>query len=109
MPTITTNTGTFISQTTANTMVGNWVSNQAANSQIVNSSNPKSLAFGASKVFDILRQTDCIGIRIYNGMNNGNKNLIIIGIDSNEDDMTSGLILDFAEPCPSVCPTNALH
>ncbi len=60
--------------------------------------------FGAEKIKDLLDQTNCVGIRIYYGIDeNGKKNLILVGAKANEDDMTSGLILDRSISCPAFC------
>jgi len=60
--------------------------------------------FGADKIKDLLDQVDCVGIRIYYGIDeNGKKNLILVGAKANEDDMVDGLILEKAYPCPPRC------
>ena len=60
--------------------------------------------FGADKIKDILDQTDCVGIRIYYGIDEyGKKNLILVGAKANEDDMTTGLILERSQLCPPKC------
>lgn len=43
---------------------------------------------GKDLINEILAQSDCMGIRIYYGINsNGEKQLVVVGADSNEDDM----------------------
>ncbi|HMG16081.1 MAG TPA: hypothetical protein VK590_11575 [Saprospiraceae bacterium] len=109
MPTpITANTGTFISVSEARTMSTSWINAQLSTPS---TANPKAFGFGKDKIQDILDQSGCVGIRIYNGIDeNGNKNVIVIATDSNGDDMTSGLVLDLSAPCPNMCaPNNALN
>jgi len=51
-----------------------------------------------------LEQTDCVGIRIYNGIDgNGKPVLIMVGAKANEDDLVDGIIVDKAVPCPNNC------
>ncbi len=67
--------------------------------------------FGTEKIKDILDQEDCVGIRIYYGIDDdGKKNLILVGAKANEDDLVDGLILDRSVYCPAVCGgTNDLN
>lgn len=63
--------------------------------------------FGTDKIKAILDQSDCVGIRIYYGIDeNGKKNLILVGAKANEDDMVDGLILERAFTCPPKCATS---
>jgi len=49
----------------------------------------------------ILNQSGCQGISFYHGIDsNGNQNLVLIGTDSNEADMNSGIIADRGYPRP---------
>lgn len=105
---ITANTGTFISLTTAQTMSTAWINAQSSAPSVA---NPKAFGLGMNKIQDLLDQSGCIGIRIYNGIDgDGNKNVILVAIDQYGDDMTTGLILDMTLPCPTACaPNNALN
>ncbi|PWL27337.1 MAG: hypothetical protein DCO96_11370 [Fluviicola sp. XM-24bin1] len=59
--------------------------------------------FGKDILQEILNQTGCIGIRMYYGIDEeGNKELVLVGADANEDDMTA-LVADLSMPCPGVC------
>lgn len=66
---------------------------------------------GRDLLSSILNQSGCMGIRVYYGVDsNGAKQLIFVGADSNEDDMTSGIIADFCSPCPNRCSSaNSLN
>ena len=60
--------------------------------------------FGKDHINDILNQSGCMGIRVYNGIDDeGEKVLIMVGADANEDDMTNGVIVEKAVKCPSIC------
>jgi hypothetical protein len=67
--------------------------------------------FGKDKINDILNQTGCMGIRIYHGLDaNGEKVLVLVGADANEDDMEHGVIVEKSTPCPPRCSKkNALN
>lgn len=61
--------------------------------------------FGRKVLQQLLDQPGCMGIRIYHGRDlNGNKNLVLIGADTNENDMTSGVVADNSVICPPYCP-----
>lgn len=62
--------------------------------------------FAGSNHFDkILQQEDCVGLRIYNGYDKDtdSTNLVIVGVNSNNEDMTKEYILDKTIPCPPYC------
>lgn len=64
----------------------------------------KAHFFGRNTIQDILDQSDCEGIRIYYGIDgDGAKQLILVGAKANEDDITSGLVIDCSKPCPPHC------
>ncbi len=67
--------------------------------------------FGKSAIQSLLNQDDCVGLRIYYGLDNDKvQKLVIVGVLANEDDMTNGSILEFGSPCPPYCGTvNALN
>jgi len=60
--------------------------------------------FGKTRINAITAQDDCVGIRIYYGQTTtGQKQLVIVGVDSNGDDLYEGLLADKSQPCPSAC------
>ena len=66
---------------------------------------------GSENVKLILAQQNCIGIRIYNGYDVAKEkiSLVLIGVDSNEQDiLDGGLIYDEMVTCPPICPVNGL-
>jgi hypothetical protein len=66
---------------------------------------------GKNQLMKILNQKGCVGIRFYYGIgDDGKKNLIAVGAGSDENDMTSGVILERFLPCPPRCSSrNALN
>ncbi len=70
-----------------------------------------ALAVGKNLVNSILGQTGCMGIRMYFALDeHGNKQLVLVGVDANGDDMTVGVIVDRLFPCPNGCSQkNALN
>jgi hypothetical protein len=60
--------------------------------------------FGKEMLKDLLNQPGCVGIRAYYGQeDNGVKNLILVGVTADENDMTAGLIGDRSFLCPVRC------
>jgi hypothetical protein len=59
--------------------------------------------FGKDILEEILAQSGCEGIRMYYGIDeNGNKELVLVGADSKENDMTE-FVVDLSNPCPPTC------
>jgi hypothetical protein len=72
----------------------------------------KANAYGKRDMQTLLSQQNCVGFRIYNGLDEkGDQQLVIVGVDSNGDDLYEGVLLDTAQPCPTICssenPLNA--
>lgn len=60
--------------------------------------------FGQDAVQNIIDQTGCVGIRIYYGLdNNGAQQLILVGVDTNGNDLYNGLLAERAIKCPQSC------
>ncbi len=64
----------------------------------------KGFFVGADKLALIL-ESGCMGIRIYNGYDEESlkTNLVLVGVDKYEKDMTDKVILERLVPCPSIC------
>lgn len=69
----------------------------------------KSFFAGINKINRIFGQDDCIGIRFYNGVDSvtGKNNLVLVGVNQNGEDITSGVILEDLVTCPNYCPKNS--
>lgn len=64
----------------------------------------KAHFFGKNKLLQILNQPECVGIRAYYGNETlGTKQLVLVGVDSDEKDLFNGVILDMSVPCPNYC------
>lgn len=57
----------------------------------------------ASLIQDILNQTGCAGLRMYNAINETSATLVIVGVDGNGNDMSTGKIVEELLPCPKSC------
>lgn len=67
----------------------------------------KAHFFGKDILNDILNQSGCTGIRMYYGIDDaGAKQLVLVGVDANENDMTE-LVADLSFICPNVCDSNS--
>ncbi len=59
--------------------------------------------FGRNILQEILEQENCVGIRIYYGINEaGERELILVGADADENDILD-LVADVSTPCPHAC------
>lgn len=64
----------------------------------------KANAYGKRDMQVLLAQQDCVGFRIYNGIDEkGDQQLVIVGVDENGNDLYEGVLLDKTQPCPTVC------
>jgi hypothetical protein len=63
---------------------------------------------GKDIINDILEQVGCMGIRIYYGLDNGTKKLLLVGTDAAENDMLGEghLVANHTTPCPPGCSKN---
>ena len=82
-----------------------------ANHRTANPNDVKAHFFGRDIMESILAQSGCVGIRFYHALNDsGEQTLIMVGADSNGDDLVDGVIGEFSKPCPSYCSsTNSLN
>jgi hypothetical protein len=69
----------------------------------LNPNDRKGHFFGKDILQEILDQQGCMGIRMYYGLDgDGQKELVIVGAEASEDDMTN-LVADLSAPCPNAC------
>lgn len=60
--------------------------------------------FGSSAITSILAQAGCVGIRMYYAITDqGVKQLVLVGVDANGNDLYNGLLADRSYNCPPVC------
>jgi hypothetical protein len=70
----------------------------------INSGDTIALALGKNLINAILNQSGCLGIRMYYALNSkGEDQLVLVGVDSNGDDLTAGVLVDGVLKCPNHC------
>ncbi|MDO9184628.1 MAG: hypothetical protein Q7W13_01355 [Bacteroidia bacterium] len=63
--------------------------------------------YGKDAIQAIINQTGCVGIRIYYAIdNNGAKQLIIVGANTSENDLYTGILAERGIACPPRCGAN---
>jgi hypothetical protein len=71
--------------------------------------NPQAIKghfFGKTAIQAILNQADCVGMRLYYAIDDkGQKQIIVVGVDANENDLYNGLLAERSRPCPPYCGT----
>lgn len=69
--------------------------------------NATKAVYYTSNVFnDIMSQTGCVGIRIYNAVDaSGNMTNVLVGVDVNGNDLYQGKVYDKGGLCPPLCST----
>lgn len=64
----------------------------------------KAGAFHADQVRELLAQKGCVALRIYYGRQADKKpTLVLVGVDSNDQEISGGVLLEFIFPCPPFC------
>jgi hypothetical protein len=67
--------------------------------------NIKGAYFGRNIFDKILSQPGCVGLRYYYAKkDDGSHTIILVGVDSNGNDLAQGILGDDAKPCPPWCP-----
>jgi hypothetical protein len=75
-----------------------------ANYRNANPNEVKAHYFGGDAIQSVLAQTNCVGLRIYYALTDtGAKQLVIVGVDANQNDLVNGIILDRSILCPPDC------
>jgi len=60
--------------------------------------------FGKTAIEDILKQTNCVGLRYYYGVDAAGKQvLVLVGVDVNNKDLVNGKLAEISVPCPNLC------
>lgn len=67
--------------------------------------------FGKGAIKEILDQANCVGIRIYYALDDaGTKQLIVVGVMADTNDISAGLLAERSIQCPPTCGVaNALN
>lgn len=62
---------------------------------------------GKNLIASIAQQSTVVGIRFYHGIDeNGDRTLVMVGVNSSGNDVTSGIIGDRSLQCPTNCDSN---
>lgn len=70
----------------------------------------KAHLFGRDILQQILGQENCVGIRMYYGLDDaGGKQLVLVGVDAAGQDLEAGIIADRSKICPPDCAVGALN
>jgi hypothetical protein len=78
-----------------------------ANYRTANANEIKAHFFGQNAIQSILDQDGCVGIRIYYALDDeGVKQLIIVGADTDQNDLYNGVLAERSWPCPPFCTTH---
>lgn len=67
----------------------------------------KSVRIEASDYQVLLNQAGVVAVRTYFAIDNGILTTVVVGVDSTGEDITQGVILGDALPCPFICPINS--
>lgn len=79
-------------------------SDWTANYRAANPGAVRAHFYGNSILQDILDQENCVGIRFYYAIDDENApQLVLVGVDTDGNDMTDGIVADRGLPCPSNC------
>lgn len=62
--------------------------------------------FGKDAITAILNQAECVGLKYYFAINNGNLTLVLCGAKADQNDLYLGQISEYANPCPPICSSN---
>lgn len=56
----------------------------------------------------MLDQENCVGIRIYNAIDDeGKRTYVVVGVTAAEKDMTGGELAEYVVTCPPQCPEDS--
>lgn len=61
-----------------------------------------------SSLLNLISQPNCESTRFYFALENNLLTLVIVGVDNNNSDITTGVILDKTEKCPLNCDINSV-
>jgi hypothetical protein len=68
----------------------------------------KSTAFDKLDFITLIAQPGCVKVRTYFAIDADDiLTVVVVGVNSQGEDITDGIILGDATPCPFVCPINS--
>ncbi len=68
----------------------------------------KAFYLGKDIMNELLRQNNCVGMRIYNALDVDNQpQVVIVGVTADNEDLYEGIRADKTKPCPSLCDINS--
>ncbi len=57
----------------------------------------------------VMTQPGCVSLRTYFALDEfNNLTIVVVGVDSQGNDMTSGVLINRAYRCPAICPANSV-
>lgn len=63
--------------------------------------------FGKEALISLLNQTNCVGARVYYGLDdNGVKKLVLVGVDTDGNDLYENKLMERGLNCPPYCSTS---
>jgi len=64
--------------------------------------------FGQEAIKSILNQNGCVGIRIYNAIDDNDRpTFVLVGVTADNNDMTGGELAEFMIGCPPNCDSGS--
>lgn len=68
----------------------------------------KAFYIGRDIMNELLNQENCVGMRIYNALDEDNQaQVVIVGVTTDNEDLYEGIRADKTKPCPSLCDINS--
>lgn len=68
----------------------------------------KSCAIDKSAYEQLLAQPGVVEVRTYFSLDTNNKlSIVVVGVDAQGEDLTTGILLGNPSPCPYICPLNS--
>lgn len=75
-----------------------------ANYRKQNPNGIKAHFFGRNILLNMLKQADCVGLRMYYALDEkGVQQMIVVGADANENDLYNGIVAERGMPCEPYC------
>lgn len=68
----------------------------------------KAFYIGRDIMNELLKQENCVGMRIYNALDVDNQaQVVIVGVTADNVDLYEGIRADKTKPCPTLCDNNS--